>query len=53
MIILKFYVSKSRLTVVSQVAKEKVPCDGVSTNTREYFTRTNLVKIKTAITYEP
>ena len=32
--------------VVSREAKEEVPCDGLSTNTREYFTRTNLVEIK-------
>ena len=44
---------KLRLTVVSREAKEEVPCDGLSTNAREYFTRTNLVKIKNAITYEP
>ena len=43
----------SRLTVVSREAKEGVPCDDLSTNAREYFTRTNLVKIKNAITYEP
>ena len=36
----------SRLTVVSREAKEEVPCDGLSTNACEYFTRTNLVKIK-------
>ena len=42
----------SRLTVVSREAKEEVPCDGLSTNAREYFTRTNLVKIKNAITDE-
>ena len=40
----------SRLTVVSREAKEEV---GLSTNAREYFTRTNLVKIKNAITGEP
>ena len=44
---------KSRLTVVSCEAKEEVPCDGLSTNAREYFTRTNLVKIYNAITEEP
>ena len=43
----------SRLTVVSREAKEEVPCDGLSTNAREYFTRTNLVKIKNAITDKP
>ena len=43
----------SRLTVVSHEAKEEVPCDGLSTNVREYFTRTNLVKIKNAITNKP
>ena len=43
----------SRLTVVSREAKEEVPCEGLSTNAREYFTRTNLVKIKNAITGEP
>ena len=43
----------SRLTVVSREAKEEVPCKGLSTNAREYFTRTNLAKIKNAITYEP
>ena len=36
--------------VVSGEAKEKVPCEGLSTNAGEYFTRTNLVKIKNAIT---
>ena len=45
--------SKSRLTVVSREAKEEVPCDGLSTNAREYFTRTNLAKTKNTITYEP
>ena len=39
--------------VVSREAKEEVPCDGLSTNAREYFTRTNLVKIKNAITDGP
>ena len=43
----------SRLTVVSREAKEEVPCDGLSTNACEYFTRTNLVKIKNAITVKP
>ena len=43
----------SRLTVVSHDAKEEVPCDCLSTNTLEYFTRTNLAKLKNAITYEP
>ena len=43
----------SRLTVVSREAKEEVPCEGLSTNAREYFTRTNLVKIKNAMTGEP
>ena len=41
------------LTVVSREAKEEVPCEGLSTNAHEYFTRTNLVKIKNAITGEP
>ena len=44
--------SISRLTIVSREAKEEVPCEG-STNAREYFTRTNLVKIKNALTGEP
>jgi len=44
------YIHTLRLTVVSREAKEEVPCDGLSTNAREYFTRTNLVKIKNAIT---
>ena len=39
--------------VVSCKAKEEVPCDSLSTNAREYFTRTNLVKIKNAITDGP
>ena len=39
--------------VVSLKAKEEVPCDGLLTNTCEYFTRTNLVKIKNAITDGP
>ena len=43
----------SRLTVVSHENKEEVPCEGLSTNACEYFTRTNLVKIKNAITGEP
>ena len=47
------YVYVSRLTVVSREAKEEVPCDGLSTNAREYFTRTNLAKTKNTITYEP
>ena len=34
-------------------AKEEVPCDGLSTNAREYFTRTNLVKMKNVITDGP
>ena len=46
-----FYIS--RLTVVSREPKDKVPCDGLLTNTCEYFTRTNLVKIKNAITNKP
>ena len=33
--------------------KEEVPCDSLSTDTREYFTRTNLDKIKNAPTDEP
>ena len=48
-----YWFHESRLTVVSREAKEEVPCDGLSTNAREYFTRTNLVKIKNAITDEP
>ena len=44
---------QSRLTVVSCEAKEEVPCDGLSMNAHKYFTRTNLVKIKNAITNEP
>ena len=32
------YIYISRLTVVSREAKEEVPCDGLSTNAREYFT---------------
>ena len=47
------YHTSSRLTVVSREAKEEVPCDGLSTNAREYFTRTNLAKTKNTITYEP
>ena len=43
----------SRLMVVSREAKEEVPCDGLSTNAREYFTRTNLDKIKNALTDKP
>ena len=43
----------SRLTVVSREAKELVPYNGLSTNTHEYVTRTNLVKIKNAITDKP
>ena len=39
--------------VVNREAKEEVLCDGLLTNAREYFTRTNLVKIKNAITYGP
>ena len=41
------YVTKpptSRLTVVSRKATEEVPREGLSTNAREYFTRTNLEK---------
>ena len=41
------------LTVVSHETKEEVPRNGLSTNAHEYFARTNLVKIKNAITYEP
>ena len=48
-----FMIYISRLMVVSRKAKEEVPCDGLLTNASEYFTRTNLVKIKNAITYEP
>ena len=47
------YIYISRLTVVSREAKEEVPYDGLSTNAREYFTRTNLAKTKNTITYEP
>ena len=47
------YIYISRLTVVSREAKEEVPCDGLSTNAREYFTRKNLAKTKNTITYEP
>ena len=47
------YIYISRLTVVSREAKEEVPCNGLSTNAREYFTRTNLDKIKNAPTDEP
>ena len=47
------YACISRLMVVSFETKEEVPYDGLSTNAREYFTRTNLVKIKNAITDEP
>ena len=43
----------SRLTVVSCEAKEEVSCDGILTNAREYFTRTNLDKIKYTPTDEP
>ena len=43
----------SRLTVVSREAKEEVPYDGILMNACEYFTRTNLVKIKNAITDKP
>jgi len=39
--------------VVSRDAKKEVSCDGLSTNTHEDFTRTNLVRIKNAITDEP
>ena len=35
--------------VASREVKEEVPCDGLSTNAHEYFTRTNLVIIKNAI----
>ena len=49
----KYSISESRLTVVSREAKEEVPYDGLSTNAREYFTRTNLAKTKNTITYEP
>ena len=31
------YIHISRLTVVSREAKEEVPCDGLSTNAREYI----------------
>ena len=40
----------SRLTVVIRKAKEEVPCDDLSTNAHEYFTRTNL---KNSITDGP
>ena len=43
----------SRLTVASRETKEELPCEGLSTNAHEYFTRTNLVKIKNAMTGEP
>ena len=43
----------SRPTVVSCEAKEEVPCNGLLTNAREYFTRTNFVKMKNAITDGP
>ena len=48
-----FLIPISRLTVVSRKAKEEVPCDGLSTNAHEYFTRTNFDKIKNAPTDEP
>ena len=38
---------------MSHEAKKEVPCDGLSTNAHEYFTRRNLVKVKNAITDEP
>ena len=46
---------RSRLTVVSRKAKEDVPYNGLrlSTNACEYFTKTNLVKLKNAITDGP
>ena len=37
---------KSKLTEVSREAKEEVPYDSLSTNGCQYFTRTNLVKLK-------
>ena len=40
------FVAISRLTVVSREAKEEVPCDGLLTDARKYFIRTNLVKNK-------
>ena len=52
-LIIHIYIYISRLTVVSREAKEEVPCDGISTNAREYFTRTNLDKIKNSPTDEP
>ena len=42
-----------RFTVLIRQAKEKIPCKGLSTNAREYFTSKNLVKIENAITDEP
>ena len=39
--------------VVSHEAKEELPCEGLSTDAHEYFTRTNLVKIQNAITGKP
>ena len=39
----------SRLAVVSHEAKEEY----LAMNTREYFTRTNLVKLKNRFTNEP
>ena len=39
--------------VVSHEAKEETPCDGLLTNACEYFSRTNLAKIKNAITDGP
>ena len=47
------YIYILRFMVVSREAKEEVPCNGLSTNTRECFTKTNLVKIKNATTDEP
>ena len=47
------YVFTSRLTVVNREAKEEIPYNGLSTNACEYFIRTNLVKLKNAITDKP
>ena len=43
----------SRLTVVSREAKEEVPRECLSGNAHEYFTSTNLFKIKNSINGKP
>ena len=47
------HIFHSHLTVVSHETKENVPFNSLLMNALEYVARTNLVKMKNAIPYEP